>query len=132
MFPVELSPEIHKKAERLKVFAEDVEEKFILGSGAGGQKVNKTNSCVWLKHLPTGIEVRCQKHRERGRNRLSGYKLLILKIEAVVLGKESDVAKKKFKIRKQKKRRSRKAKEKMLEAKRRRGEIKESRKKIDV
>jgi peptide chain release factor len=130
-FPVELSPDILQKAEKLKVFAEDVEEKFIRGGGAGGQKINKTASCVWLKHLPTGFEVKVQKHRERERNRMSAYKLLILKIEEEVLGAKSDRAKKAFKIRKQKKRRSKKAKEKMLEAKRRQGEKKDRRRKVD-
>jgi protein subunit release factor B len=131
-FPVELSPEILEKAAKLKVFAEDVEEKFVRGGGAGGQKINKTNSCVWLKHLPTGFEVKVQRHRERERNRMSAYKLLVLKIEEEVLGKESARAKKIFKIQKQKKRRSRKAKEKMLEAKRQRSEKKVLRKKVEL
>ena len=44
-------------------------EKFITGSGSGGQKINKTASCVYLKHLPTGIEVKCQQQRSRELNR---------------------------------------------------------------
>ena len=127
-FPVDLAPDILEKAEKLKVFGEDVEEKFIRGGGAGGQKINKTASCVWLKHIPTGIEVKCQRHRERERNRTSGYKLLVNKIESVVLGEESEEAQKAFKVRKQKKRRSRRAKEKMVEGKRRRGAVKKTRK----
>lgn len=132
MFPVELSPDILQKAAKLKIEAEDIEEKFVRGSGAGGQKINKTNNCVQLRHLPTGVEVKCQRHRERERNRASAYKLLVNKIEEVVLGKESEVAQKAFKIRKQKKRRSRKAKEKMLEEKRRRGEVKGLRKRPEL
>lgn len=131
-FPVELALDILQKAEKLKIFAEDIEEKFIRGGGAGGQKINKTNSCVWLKHLPTGFEVKVQRHRERERNRMSAYKLLILKIEEEVLGKESDRAKKVFKIRKQKMRRSRKAKEKVLEAKKQQSEKKVLRKKVEL
>ena len=64
------------------------------GSGKGGQKINKTSSCVVLKHLPTGIEVRCQKHREQSKNRLSAYKILLLKIEEQVRGKQSALQKK--------------------------------------
>jgi len=45
----------------LGIHEEDITEKFILGSGSGGQKINKTNSCVWLKHEPTGIIIKCQK-----------------------------------------------------------------------
>lgn len=130
-FPVELSFKSLEKAKKLAVFPEDIDEKFIRGSGAGGQKINKTNSCVWLRHLPTGTEVKVQEHRERAANRKTAYRLLINKIEDQVLGKRSERQKKIFKLQKQKKRRSRKAKEKMLEAKRRRGQIKSSRKKID-
>lgn len=129
-FPVDLAERLVAKAAALEVFAEDVEEKMIRGSGAGGQKINKTASCVQLLHRPTGIIVKCQKHREQSKNRLSAYKLLILKIEDVVKGKESERAQKIFKLKKQKARRSKKAKEKMLEAKRLRGEVKETRKEI--
>lgn len=126
-FPIVLNPEIIEKAQKLKIFAEDIAEEFVRGSGAGGQKINKTSSCVWLKHLPTGIEVKCQMHRERAKNRASAYKLLILKIEERVLGKKSAEAVKDFKLRKQKKRRSRRAKEKMMHDKAVRGQIKELR-----
>ncbi|MFA5855162.1 MAG: peptide chain release factor-like protein [Candidatus Gracilibacteria bacterium] len=129
-FPVEIPEEFLVKAAGLKVFAEDISEQFVRGSGAGGQKINKTSSCVWLKHVPSGIEVKCQKHREREKNRISAYKLLILKIENVKMGKKSEEAKKVFKLRKQKKRRSRRAKEKMMQEKSVRGAIKESRKKV--
>ncbi len=131
-FPVELSPDVLEKAAKLHVEAEDIEEKFVRGSGAGGQKVNKTANTVWLKHLPTGVEVKVQRHRERERNRKSAYKLLINKIEDIVLGKESEAAQKAFKKRKQKKRRSRRAKEKMVDAKVKRGELKKSRGKVDL
>jgi protein subunit release factor B len=131
-FPVELSPDILKKAAKLKIEPQDFDEKFIRGSGAGGQKVNKTASCVWLKHLPTGVEVKVQRHRERSANRKSAYKLLVNKVEEKVLGKKSEAAQKDFKVRKQKKRRSKRAKEKMVEAKRRRGDLKSSRSKVKV
>lgn len=129
-FPIELKPDILQKALKLEINPEDIEEQFIRGGGKGGQKINKTSSAVRLKHLPTGIEVKCQKHREQNKNRLSAYKLLINKIEELVKGEESEKAKKIYKIRKQKQRRSKKAKEKLLELKKRRSEIKETRKKI--
>ena len=105
---------------------------MIRGGGKGGQKINKTASCVQLKHLPSGITVKCQKHRSQSANRLSAYKLLIAKIEEIKLGKESEKAKKIYKLRKQKKRRSKKAKEKMLAEKKKRSEIKESRKTVKI
>lgn len=129
-FLVELSPDYLNKAEILDVRQDDIVEQFVRGGGKGGQKINKTSSCVLLKHLPTGIEVRCQKHREQSKNRISAYKLLINKIEVLVKGKESEKVKKIFKIRKQKKKRSKRAKEKILDEKRRRGDIKQKRKDV--
>ena len=128
-FPVDLPEDVLDKAAKLGISPVDIEEKFIRGFGAGGQKVNKTSNCVWLRHK-SGTEVKCQKHREREKNRISAYKLLIRKIETEKLGAESEEAKRIFKIKKQKKRRSRKAKEKMLEEKRRISAKKELRKSI--
>lgn len=130
-FPVDLPPDYLKKAEDLHILPEDIEEQFIRGGGKGGQKINKTASCVLLQHIPTGIEVRCQKHREQSKNRLSAYKLLIRKVETMKKGKESDEAKRVYKLRKQKKRRSKRAKEKILEEKRHRGEVKKLRKGVE-
>lgn len=126
-FPVELPPAILKKALALGIDPSDVEEHFVRGSGHGGQKINKTASCVELHHAPTGIDVRYQHHREQSKNRLGAWKLLILKIEEQKLGKQSQIQKEKFKIRKQKMRRSRKSKEKMLDAKKQRGGVKAQR-----
>lgn len=126
-FPIELPEELLEKAASLKVFAEDIEEKFVRGSGSGGQKMNKTSSCVWLKHVPSGFEVKCQEFRERELNRLRAYKLLIGKLEDRKLGKASARAQKNFKLRKQKMRRNRKSKEKTLQAKAHRSGVKQSR-----
>lgn len=131
-FPIDLKPKTLKKAQELDVKPGDIEEQFIKGSGHGGQKVNKTSSTVRLKHLPTGIEIRCQQHRTQSQNRMAAYRLLIDKIEDTLKGKESEKAKKIFKLRKQKKRRSKKAKEKLLEIKRQRKEKKERRKPVDL
>jgi protein subunit release factor B len=126
-FPVELPPLFLAKAIELGILPEDISEQFTRGSGKGGQKINKTSSTVVVKHGPTGIEVRCQKHREQSKNRLSAYKLLILKIEEKKKGARSLVVQKIFKARKQKQRRSKRAKEKMLHAKKMRAQVKEQR-----
>lgn len=130
-FPVDLPPDFLEKAESLNIYPEDIQESFVRGSGKGGQKINKTSSCVVLYHQPTKVEVRCQKHREQSKNRLSAYKLLIRKIESLKKGKKSEEAKRIYKIRKQKKRRSRKVKEKMLQEKHHRSEIKKLRKDVE-
>lgn len=129
-FSVELKPDTLKKAAELDIKPEDIEEQFIRSSGSGGQKINKTSNAVRLKHIPTGIEVKTQRHREREKNRMSAYKLLINKIEELVRGKESEKAKKIYKLRKQKQKRSKRAKEKMLELKKRKSKIKETRKNV--
>ncbi|MFH1189374.1 MAG: peptide chain release factor-like protein [Candidatus Omnitrophota bacterium] len=95
----------------------DIEEQFIRAGGKGGQKVNKTSACVYLKHRPTGIEVKCQKERSQALNRFLSRRILVDKIEALIRGRESAAEKKYEKIRRQKRRRSRRAKEKMLAGK---------------
>lgn len=127
-FPVEIPIKFLEKAVELKIYPEDIVEKFVRGGGKGGQKINKTSSCVMLKYAPLGIEVRCQKHREQSANRISAYKLLILKVEDIGKGRASERAKKIFKLKKQKQKRSKRAKEKILQAKKERAEIKETRK----
>jgi len=116
------------KMDSLGIKEEDLAEKFILGSGKGGQKVNKTSSCVYLKHRPTGIEVKCQKERSQAMNRFFARRILVDKIESFVRGRETEEQRRIEKIRRQKRKRSRRAKEKMLRYKKMRSEKKELRK----
>jgi peptide chain release factor len=118
MLRKETEEALHKKMELLGIKEEDLIEKFILGSGKGGQKVNKTSSCVYLKHIPTGIEVKCQQERSRALNRFYARRELCAKLEERIEGKKSERQQAIEKIRRQKRRRSRKGKEKMLEGKR--------------
>lgn len=106
-----------KKMEALGIREQDIEEHFIRAQGRGGQKVNKTSSCVYLKHLPTGIEVKCQRERSQAQNRFHARALLAKKIEAQIMGRASEEQQRIEKLRRQKRRRSRRAKEKMLEQK---------------
>ncbi|MEA3328354.1 MAG: peptide chain release factor-like protein [Candidatus Omnitrophota bacterium] len=118
---------LRAKMDRLKIRKDDIEEKFIRSSGKGGQKVNKTSSCVYLKHRPTGIEVKCQKERSQSLNRFLARRILADKIEALILGRNSEKRKRIEKIRRQKRRRSKRAKEKILKEKRKKSEKKELR-----
>ena len=102
------------KMASLNIREEDIQESFIRSGGKGGQHVNKTSTCVYLKHLPTGIEVKCQKERSQSMNRYRARVILAEKIEGLIKGKESEEQQRIEKIRRQKRRRSRKAKEKML------------------
>jgi protein subunit release factor B len=118
MVSLEKEKLLREKMERLGVRKEDIVEKFIRSQGPGGQNVNKVASCVYLCHLPTGIEVKCQKERSQALNRYHARKILLEKIESAILGKLSEEQKRIEKIRRQKRRRSRKAKLKILESKR--------------
>lgn len=103
-----------KRMERLGIFETDVVEKFIKGSGPGGQKINKTSSCVYIRHEPTGIEVKCQQTRSQALNRFHARRELCEVFAEKVRGEESKRRQAAEKIRRQKRRRSRRAKEKIL------------------
>ncbi|MBA3065666.1 peptide chain release factor-like protein [bacterium] len=109
---------LEKRLENLGIKESDIEEKFVRASGHGGQKLNKTSSCVFLKHIPSGMLVKCSAGRLREDNRFFARRILADKIEDRVKGAESEKAKKIHKLRKQKNRRSKKAKEKVLLLKR--------------
>ena len=64
----------------LNVDLNDIEEKFISGGGKGGQKINKSTNTVQLKHIPTGLIVKYQKHRERSMNRILALRELLEKL----------------------------------------------------
>jgi uncharacterized protein (UPF0248 family) len=90
---------------------EDLTETFVRGSGAGGQKINKTNNRVVLVHNPTSIRVECQETRSLQQNRKLARKRLRLKIDEYLNGtqsKESLLAAKKISKKRKKKQRSKK------------------------
>jgi len=102
---------LKKKMDKLEVYEKDLQEKFIRSGGKGGQNVNKTSTCVYLKHIPTGIEVKCQRERSQALNRFLARRILVNKIETIKLGKLSEEKKKIEKIKRQKRKRSKRARE---------------------
>ena len=116
-----------ERMQALGVREQDIEEQFVRSSGAGGQKVNKTSSCVVLHHRPTGIRVKCQQERSQALNRFLARRILLDKIETKLRGAESAEQQEIAKIRRQKRRRSRRAKQKLLADKRHQAEKKSSR-----
>lgn len=110
--------ELVARMEKLGIKESDLIEKFILGSGKGGQKINKTSSCVYLKHIPTGIEIKCQRDRSRELNRFFARRELCEKIEREIHNIKTKKEQEISKIRRQKKRRSRRTQQKVLEEKR--------------
>lgn len=120
---------LSKRMDEFKIFENDLEEKFIRSSGKGGQNVNKVNTCVYLKHLPTAHEVKCQKTRSQQDNRYFARQILTDKIEAEFLGKKSKKEREIYKKKKQKQKRSKRAKSKILEEKKKQSVKKDLRKK---
>jgi protein subunit release factor B len=127
---LEKEKRLREKMSFSGILEEEIVENFVRSGGPGGQNVNKTSTCVYLKHIPTGIEVKCQKERSQALNRYLARQLLIKKIENLILGELSRERQRIEKIRRQKRRRSRRAKLKILETKRRHAQKKSLRAKM--
>ena len=119
---------LEARMEKLGITDDTLTEKFIQGSGSGGQKVNKTASCVYLKHITSGIEVKCQQQRSRELNRFLARRELCERLEEIRDGKKSARQQAHEKIRRQKRRRSRRSKNRMLDDKSKHSDKKSMRK----
>jgi protein subunit release factor B len=123
-----ISPEkiltLEKRMLALGIREEDLTEKFIQGSGSGGQKINKTSSCVYIKHEPTGQEVKCQRERSRELNRYLARKELCDRLDEIQNGFLSKRQQEIEKIRRQKRQKSRRQKQRMVADKRKLSEKK--------
>ncbi len=121
---------LEMKMLALGVREEDIVESFIRSSGPGGQNVNKTATCVYLKHLPTGLEVKCQRQRSQLLNRNLARHILLSKIENRIKHQFLQKQSIKAKIMRQTRKKPKRVKLKILEHKRRHSEKKSKRKKI--
>jgi protein subunit release factor B len=99
---------LQAKMKILGIQEKDIEEKFVRSAGRGGQKVNKTSSCVYLKHIPTGVEVKCMQERSQSLNRFLARRELLARIERFS-GRISAETRQVEKVRKQKSKRRRRA-----------------------
>jgi len=116
----------------LGVKEDEFRETFVRSSGPGGQKVNKTATCVHLVHQPTGLAVKCQQERSQALNRFLARRLLLDRIERLRKGLVEAEKARREKIRRQKRKRSQRAKEKILQDKHRQAEKKAARTRPDT
>ena len=119
-----LPSQILEKLAALGVRASEVEEKFVRGTGPGGQKINKTSSTVWLRHGPTGIEVRCQRERSQTANRELAWAELVAKLAARKARSAAAVVDAREEERRRTRQKSRGQKVRMIQAKKHRTDIK--------
>jgi len=87
-----VSPEIDDDIS-IEVNPADIEMDVYRSSGAGGQHVNKTESAVRLRHLPSGIVVACQSERSQHKNRATAMKMLKAKLYELEVNKRNAAAK---------------------------------------
>jgi len=73
--------ELLERMRELYVKEDDLVERFINSSGPGGQKVNKSSTCVFLRHIPTDTTVKYQKERSQALNRFFARRTLLDQIE---------------------------------------------------
>jgi peptide chain release factor len=118
---------IETRLHALGINPSDVEEKFIRGGGPGGQKINKTSSTVWLRHRPTGTEVRCQAERSQASNRELAWRELCHKLEARARAARDAAQQEREKGRRQTRQKSRGQKVRMIQAKKHRAKHKAQR-----
>ncbi len=110
----------------LSVNENDLEESFIRSSGPGGQKVNKTSSCVCLRHIPTDITVKYQRERSQALNRFFARRTLLDQVELKRKGYIKEEEKRVEKIRSQKRKKKKRAKEKQYPVQPKQSDIKET------
>ena len=126
-FPDLVEAPLRARFVSLGVRPEEVEERFVRGTGAGGQKINKTSSTVWLRHGPTGVEVRCQRERSQTVNRLLAWTELAEKLAWRRQETANQAQAARELIRRQKRQKSRGQKARMIEAKKHRAKHKSAR-----
>ena len=118
---------LNARMRSLRIREEDLQESFIRGTGAGGQKINKTSSTVVLRHVPSGIEIRCQRERSQSQNRLIARMELCDRLEAQRAADRLQAQNEKEKARRQNRPRPHSLKKKLLKSKRHRAGIKQNR-----
>ena len=117
-------------SERVFVLEKDIEESFIRSSGPGGQNVNKVATAVFLRHIPSGVTIKCQEFRSQEQNRARARELLLLKLQSREKAKCDRYVQQKEKARRQRRQKPRAVKQRMVEDKRLRSQKKQVRSRV--
>jgi protein subunit release factor A len=127
-----MNKSIEVRLAALGVKAADVDERFIIGSGHGGQKLQKTSSCVWLRHRPSGVETRCQRERSQSANRELAWAELCAKLEERQRLDSARQTDERERVRRRSRQKSRGQKIRMIQSKKHRAGIKKRRGRPDA
>ncbi|KAM8816613.1 mitochondrial translation release factor in rescue [Rhynchonycteris naso] len=116
LFPGMAVPPVHVAGKKdrpalLPLDESELEEQFVKGHGPGGQAVNKTSNCVVLKHLPSGLVVKCHQTRSIDQNRKLARRILQEKVDVFYNGEDSAAHREKRESERKKQERKRRAKE---------------------
>jgi protein subunit release factor B len=126
-FPLQIEADVRRRLAALGVDPRDIEERFVRGTGPGGQKINKTSSTIWLQHRPTGTQVRCQEERSQTANRAEAWATLCEKLEARRAAAAAAAQAEREAGRRRNRQKSRGQKARMIEGKKHRARIKQER-----
>ncbi len=72
-----------EEKSEFKLDKSEVTKSYIRSQGPGGQHVNRTESCVQLTHIPTGIQVKCQDTRDQRKNEVIAWERLSEKLKLI-------------------------------------------------
>ena len=129
MIGADKQEQLRQRMLALGIAEDDLVEKFVRGTGSGGQKINKTSSTVYLKHEPSGIEIKCQAGRSQAMNRFQARMELCDQIDTRRKKQQLERRQAAEKKRRAKRKRPWGVKERILKSKHKRSDVKKLRRK---